>query len=56
MNKSIILTIAACLILGIALILASKINPTTLFVIGIIAVIIGILLTAYVLYQNYKKE
>lgn len=56
MNKTLVIIIAACLILGIALVLASKINPATLFVFGIIAIIIGIVLTGFVLYQSYKKD
>lgn len=56
MNKAVTIAIAVCMILGIALILASKIHPTVLFGIGLVAVIFGVLLTGYVLYQNYKKQ
>lgn len=55
MNKFITLAIAVCFALGFALIIASKIPQNTLMVTGIVAVVIGVLLTAFVLYKNYKK-
>ena len=56
MNKSMVIAITILLILGIAFIIASKIAPNVLFTIGIVSVIAGILLTAFVLYQNYKSN
>lgn len=56
MNKSMVIAITIFLILGIAFIIASKIAPNVLFTIGIVSVIAGILLTAFVLYQNYKSN
>ncbi len=56
MNKTLITIIFACLISGILLVVLSKVNPTVLLVIGILAIVAAAALTIMLLYRIYKKD
>ena len=56
MNKTLITIILACLISGILLVVLSKINPTILLVIGILAIVASAIMMVALLYRIYKKD
>ena len=55
-NKTFLILISVCLILGALLIVLSKISPKTLMVIGVCLVILAVILTALFIYLSLKKQ